>query len=61
MFSKIIARKKEIQDTRKQACGAAQGEWIVKDRFTHQELFRGSKDKCESLLNAFGACYITLS
>ena len=31
---------------------------IVKDRFTHKEIFRGTPNDCSSFVNAFGQCYV---
>lgn len=31
--------------------------FIVKDKFTHQELYRGTEEMCIKYIAAFGLCY----
>ena len=53
MFSRVYAAKRAIQT-------ASQDVWVLRDRMTHRELFRGPREKCEALQNGFGQSYITL-
>ena len=34
---------------------------IVKDRFTHREIYRGTPSDCSAYMIAFGQCYVALS
>lgn len=31
--------------------------YVVKDKFTHQELYRGTKEMCIKYVANFGLCY----
>lgn len=31
--------------------------WIVKDRYTHNVIFTGTKEDCLDFVRAFGLCY----
>lgn len=32
--------------------------WVVKDRFTKNQLYRGTQEDCSSYINAFGNCFM---